>query len=242
MKPTLKVSFSYWCQMLSHFGKTRLRSKMLKVLLVPQDGGLCRALSCSWAWGCLHGSCGKQGLNLTAHHQREKALRMSVTAMHPWAACSQGALFPSTGKICSDFKKMFVSCWEFSSGGVPGPLWAALLGSPTWTSVILPKSPTRLSPSLLSSVVQLCLFNAADFRRVVQEFKLLRNTSRRFMGVRRSFIDFSAWKQYHNTEAILGDLTRLLMNCCYLVVFKSQNRGSVVGKSQGCTHCTECTI
>lgn len=85
------------------FGKTSLHSKMLKVLLIPQDGGLGMALSCSWAWGCLHGSCGKQGVNLTAHHQRDETLRMPVTAMHLWAGCSQGALFPSTGKIHSEF-------------------------------------------------------------------------------------------------------------------------------------------
>lgn len=146
---------------------------------------------------------------------------------------------------------MFVFCWRFFAGGVPGPPWASLLGSPTGTSAVLPKSPPQPSPALLSSVVQPCLFNAVDFSRVGQEFKLLRNILRRFMSIWKGFIDFSAWKQYHNTEAILGNLTSLLMNCCYLVVFKSQNRGSVVGKSQdyelvsrcgNCTHCTECTI
>lgn len=98
---------------------------------------------------------------------------------------------------------------------------------------------------LLSSVLHPGLFNVIGFSRVGQEFKLLRNISRWFVDIWKGFIDFLAWKPFHNTENILVNLTSLLMNCCSLVVFRSQNRGSVVGKSQDyevVRRCSNCTL
>lgn len=239
---------------------------MLKVLLVPW------AERMGWP---LQGPCLVPGLGLPAHSVwlreargqpgrslgEEAGEQLIAKEKGHWKSQWQPCIseqvaakvlcFPLLVKFQVIFKKMFIFCWRISAGGVPVPACTDLLGSLTQTSVVLPKSPPRLSLPLPSSVIRPCLFNTVDFSRVGQEFKLLRNISRWFMGIWKGFIDFSAWKKCHNTEAILGNLTTLLMNCCYLVMFKSQNRGSVVGESQDyelvrrCgnrTRCTECTI
>lgn len=120
---------------------------------------------------------------------------------------------------------MLLFCWQFSSGVVPGPPCAALLGSPTWTSVILPKSPPCLSSSLLSSVIQPRLFNAVDFRRVVQEFKLLRNTSISIYGCSEKlhwFLSMKAIPQHwSNSRQLNKTFNELLLFGC---VQKSEQR------------------
>lgn len=106
------------------------------------------------------------------------------------------------------------------------------------------KIPLGWCPSL-SSVLQTCLLNIVGFDGFGQEFKLLKNISRWFMDIWKGFIDLLAWKPFHNTENIPINLASLLMNCCSLVVFRSQNRGSVVGKSQDYVvvrRCSNCTL
>lgn len=106
------------------------------------------------------------------------------------------------------------------------------------------KIPLGWCPSL-SSVLQTCLLNIVGFDGFGQEFKLLKNISRWFMDIWKGFIDLLAWKPFHNTENIPINLASLLMNCCSLVVFRSQNRGSVVGKSQDyevVRRCSNCTL
>lgn len=118
-------------------------------------------------------------------------------------------------------------------------LWALLR-----LLLFFPNLPLGWCP-LLSSVLHPGLFNVIGFSRVGQEFKLLRNISRWFVDIWKGFIDFLAWKPFHNTENILVNLTSLLMNCCSLVGFRSQNRGSVVGKSQDyevVRRCSNCTL
>lgn len=164
-----------------------------------------------------------------------------MTEPSVWAGCSRGALFPSTGKTSSDVLTI-ISAGGFLlevSQGHPRLFWLwALLR----VLLFFLKFPLGLCP-LLSSVSQPWLFNVVGFNSVGQEFKLLRNISRWFIW--KGLIDFLAWKPFHNTENVQVKLTSLLMNCCSLVVFRSQNRGSVVGKAQDyevVRRCGNCTL
>ena len=79
-----------------------------------------------------------------AHHQRKWTLKMPVTALHLWAGCSQGALFPSTGQISSDFLKNVCFLLEASQGHRALLCLGALLG------------PLSFFPHLPLSWVLLC--------------------------------------------------------------------------------------
>lgn len=183
---------------------------MIKVLFISdlsRWSGQCRALGCPQAWGCLHASVQLQGASGWAGEGAgEQLVREAVTALYPWACCSRGALFPSTGKFLSDLLKI-ISAEGFLlevSQGHHGLfcLWALLR-----LLLLFLKFPLGWCPSL-SSVLQPCLFNVVSFSGVGQEFKLLRNISRWFMDTWKGFIDFLAWKPFHNTEKYSSQLNK----------------------------------
>lgn len=165
MKPTV-VSFTYQGQSLSHFfqEETSPDSKMLKVFFIrwaeqmqgrSQTGGCPLADIRLWEarrqLGCSPGE--ETGEQLIV--KENGTLKMPVTALHLWAGCSQGALFPSTGQISSDFFFFFLNvcfllevfCWRCPRATTGRSAW-----EPCWD---LCRS-SQISPSAESFFAELC--------------------------------------------------------------------------------------
>lgn len=161
MKPTL-VSFTYQGQTLSHFfRKSQARTARCWRYSSSPELSRCRADPRHGVTHLQTYSCEKQDVNLGTFREKRQenvkengTLKMPGIALHLWAGCSQGALFPSTGQISSDFFFFLnvcflleVFCWRCPRATMGQSAW-----KPYWD---LCRS-SQISPSAESFFAELC--------------------------------------------------------------------------------------